>query len=56
VFPVTMGTKVFNLREDPYRLSIVAYSGMNLIGNAIEKGFSIKTEIGAGNIPYAKLR
>jgi repressor of nif and glnA expression len=56
VFPVTMGTKVFNLREDPYRLSIVAYSGMNLIGNALEKGFSIKTEIGAGNIPYAKLR
>lgn len=55
VFPVTTGTQVFNLREDPYRLSIVAYSGMNLIGNAIEKGFSIRTEIGAGNISYAKL-
>jgi repressor of nif and glnA expression len=55
VFPVTTGTKVFNLREDPYRLSIVAYSGMNLIGNAIEKGFSVKTDIGAGNISYTKL-
>ncbi|HDR74326.1 MAG TPA: DUF128 domain-containing protein [Methanoculleus sp.] len=55
VFPVTMGTQVFNLRDDPYRLSIVAYSGMNLIANAIEKGFTFRTEIGAGTISYAKL-
>jgi repressor of nif and glnA expression len=54
-FPVTMGTDVFNLRPDPYRLSIVSYSGMNLIGNAIEKGYSIQTEIGAGNIRYSKI-
>jgi hypothetical protein len=33
----------------------VSYSGMNLIGNAIEKGFSLKTEIGAGTIGYSKL-
>jgi repressor of nif and glnA expression len=55
VFPVAMDTQVYNLREDPYRLSLVSYSGMNLIGNAIEKGFSLKTEIGAGNIQYTKL-
>jgi repressor of nif and glnA expression len=55
IFPVTMGTDVFNLRSDPYRLSIVSYSGMNLIGNAIEKGYSLQTEIGAGNIPYSKI-
>ncbi|WOF16184.1 DUF128 domain-containing protein [Methanoplanus sp. FWC-SCC4] len=52
-FPVTMGTGVLNVRPDPYRTSIVSYSGMNLIGNAYEKGYSIKTEIGAGNIPYS---
>ncbi|MDG6257234.1 MAG: NrpR regulatory domain-containing protein [Methanomicrobiaceae archaeon] len=55
VFPVTMDTQVFNLRDDPYRLSIVAYSGMNLIANAIEKGFTFRTEIGGGTISYAKL-
>lgn len=55
IFPVTMGTKVFNLQEHPYRLSVVSFSGMNLIGNGIEKGFSIKTEIGAGNIPFSKI-
>ena len=55
VFPVTMGTDVFNLKADPYRLSIVSYSGMNLIGNAIEKGYTIQTEIGAGNVPYSKI-
>jgi repressor of nif and glnA expression len=56
VFPVTIGTRVFNLRENPFRLSIVYYSGMNLIGNAIEKGYSIKTEIGAGTIPFDRLK
>ena len=53
IFPVTMGKGVLNVRPDPYRTSIVAYSGMNLIANAIEKGLSIKTEIGAGIIPYS---
>jgi hypothetical protein len=45
---------VFNLRENPYRLSIVSYSGMNLIGHGIENGIPIRTEIGAGNIPFSK--
>lgn len=54
-FPVAMGTQLFNLPSDPNRLSIIAYSGMNLIGIAYEKGFSIQTEIGAGNIPYSKV-
>ena len=53
IFPVIMGKGVLNVRPDPYRTSIVAYSGMNLIGHAIEKGFNLKTEIGAGNIPYS---
>jgi repressor of nif and glnA expression len=54
-FPVAMGTKLLNLPTDPNRLSIIAYSGMNLIAIATEKGFSIQTEIGAGNIQYSKV-
>ena len=46
VFPVTMGNQVFNLPHNPYRLSIVAFSGLNYIGNAVEHGIEIKTEIG----------
>ena len=55
VFPVTMGTKVFNLPDNPYRLSIVAYSGLNYIGNCVEQGLLLHTEIGAGNIPFSKV-
>lgn len=55
VFPVTMGTQVFNLPENPYRLSIVAYSGLNYIGNCVEQGLLLHTEIGAGNIPFSKV-
>ncbi len=55
VFPVTMGDQVFNLQNNPFRLSIVAFSGMNYIGSAVENGIEIKTEIGAGNIPFSKL-
>lgn len=55
VFPVTMGNKVFNLPDNRYRLSIVAYSGLNLTGNCVEHGIDIKTEIGAGNIPFSKI-
>ncbi|KQC03888.1 MAG: hypothetical protein APR53_04545 [Methanoculleus sp. SDB] len=55
IFPVTMGTKVFNLTEHPYRLAIVAFSGMNLIARSIEAGYSVRTEIGAGNIPFSKV-
>jgi repressor of nif and glnA expression len=55
IFPLTMGNKVFNLPENPYRLSIVAFSGLNFIGNTVEQGIEIRTEIGAGNIPFAKV-
>ena len=55
IFPVSMGNKVFNLPHNPYRLSIVAFSGLNYIGNTAEQGFDIRTEIGAGNIPFTKV-
>jgi hypothetical protein len=55
VYPVTMGNQVFNLPDNPYRLSIVAYSGLNYIGNCVEQGINIRTEIGAGNIPFSKM-
>ncbi len=55
VFPVTMGNKVLNLPDNPFRLSIVAFSGLNFIGNCMEQGINIKTEIGAGNIQFSKI-
>lgn len=55
VFPVTMGSQVFNLPDNPFRLSIVAFSGLNFIGNCVEHGIDIKTDIGAGNIPFSKI-
>lgn len=55
VFPVTMGNQVFNLPHNPYRLSIVAFSGLNYIGNTVEHGIKIQTEIGAGNIQFSKI-
>jgi repressor of nif and glnA expression len=55
IFPVTLGTQVFNLPDNPYRLSIVAFSGLNYVGNTVEHGIEIKTEIGAGNIQFSKL-
>ncbi len=55
IFPVTMGNQVFNLPENPYRLSIVAFSGLNLIGCCVEHGIEIRTEIGAGNIPFSRI-
>lgn len=55
VFPVIMGNQVFNLPPNPYRLSIVAFSGLNYIGNTVEHGVKIMTEIGAGNIPFSKI-
>jgi hypothetical protein len=55
VFPVVMGTQVFNLPSNPFRLSIVAFSGLNYIGNTVEHGIEISTEIGAGNIQFAKV-
>jgi len=55
VFPVIMGNQVFNLPPNPYRLSIVAFSGLNYLANCVEQGIDVKTEIGAGNIPFAKI-
>ncbi|MCQ8893424.1 MAG: NrpR regulatory domain-containing protein [Methanolinea sp.] len=55
IFPVAMGSTVFNLASDPYRLAIVAYSGMNFVANTAEKGIPIRTEIGAGTIPFSRI-
>jgi repressor of nif and glnA expression len=55
IFPVSMGNQVFNLPDNPFRLSIVAFSGLNFIGNCVEHGIDIKTEIGAGNIQFSKI-
>jgi repressor of nif and glnA expression len=55
VFPVTMGISPFNLPSNPYRLSIVSFSGMNFVAGVVEKGIPIRTEIGAGNIPFSKI-
>ncbi|MDD1652124.1 MAG: NrpR regulatory domain-containing protein [Methanomicrobiales archaeon] len=55
LFPVAMGSRVFNLAPSPYRLSLVSYSGLNMVGCGIEEGISIRTEIGAGNIPFSKV-
>ena len=55
-FPLMMGTgKIFNLLSDPGRISLVSYSGMNSIGYAAEEGYSLKTEIGAGTIPFSRI-
>ena len=55
VFPVTMGTAPFNIPSEPYRLSIISYSGMNYVAHVFEKGIPIRTEIGAGNIPFSRI-
>jgi len=55
VFPVAMGNQVFNLPNNPFRISIVAFSGLNYIGNTVEHGIDITTEIGAGNIQFSKV-
>ena len=55
MFPVSMGHKVLNLQPNPNRISIVSYSGMNYIANAVEQGLKITTEIGAGNVRFSKI-
>ncbi|MCX6694402.1 MAG: NrpR regulatory domain-containing protein [Methanomicrobiales archaeon] len=55
LFPLAIGNEVFNIRPDPYRLSIAAFSGMNYVGSAWERGFQIKTEIGAGTLPFSRI-
>lgn len=54
-FPLGMGAGFLNLPPDPYRLTIASFSGMNLIANGVEQGYSIKTEIGAGTIRYSRI-
>lgn len=46
---------MFNLVLDPYRLALVAYSGMNYVANAHERKIPIQTEIGAGTIPFSRI-
>ncbi|MDD1707182.1 MAG: NrpR regulatory domain-containing protein [Methanoregulaceae archaeon] len=55
VLPVTMGISPLNLPSNPYRLSIISFSGMNFVARVVEKGIPIRTEIGAGNIPFSKI-
>lgn len=54
-FPVAVGVDPFNLPSDPYRLSIIAFSGMNCAAHAVEEGFTVRTVIGAGTIPFSRL-
>ncbi len=54
--PLSMGTRVFNAPSSPHHVSIVSYSGMNMVGHGIEEGYHARTEIGAGNIPFSKLQ
>jgi repressor of nif and glnA expression len=55
LFPIGMGLEFLNLPVDPYRISIASFSGMNLVGNSVEQGFKIRTEIGAGTMPFSKI-
>ncbi|HVN65301.1 MAG TPA: NrpR regulatory domain-containing protein [Methanomicrobiales archaeon] len=54
--PAGMGNQVFNTPHSPHHVSIVSYSGMNMVGHGIEEGYRIRTEIGAGTIPFSKLQ
>ncbi len=54
--PVGMGNRVFNLVQSPHHISIVSFSGMNMVGYGVEEGYQIRTEIGAGNIPFSKMQ
>jgi repressor of nif and glnA expression len=54
--PVGMGNQIFNLAHSPHHISIVSYSGMNMVGHGVEDGFHIRTEIGAGNIPFSRMQ
>ncbi|HUK92825.1 MAG TPA: NrpR regulatory domain-containing protein [Methanomicrobiales archaeon] len=54
--PVGMGDRVFNLVQSPHHISIVSFSGMNMVGYGVEEGYHIRTEIGAGNIQFSRLQ
>ncbi len=54
IIPTPMNNLPIQQIGSPHRLSVVSYSGMNYVGNVIEHGFPIRTEIGAGTIPFAR--
>ena len=54
--PVCMGSQVLNTPSSPHHVSIVSYSGMNMVGHGVEDGFHIRTEIGAGNIQFSRMQ
>jgi len=54
--PVCMGNQVLNTPYSPHHVSIVSYSGMNMVGHGVEDGFHVRTEIGAGNIQYSRMQ
>lgn len=54
-FPEGVKSHYCTIPEHPYRLPVTAYSGMNHIANATEKGYEMKTEIGAGTIRFSKI-
>ena len=54
--PVCIGSRAFNTPYSPHHVSIVSYSGMNMVGHGVEEGYHIRTEIGAGNIQLSKMQ
>ena len=54
-FPTENGIGELNLPRHPYRLSVVAFSSMNMVANAVEKGYAVRTDIGAGTTPFEKI-
>jgi repressor of nif and glnA expression len=54
--PVGMGNEILNTPNASHHISIVSYSGMNMVGHGFEKGYRIWTEIGAGNIQFSKMQ
>jgi repressor of nif and glnA expression len=54
--PVGMGTRIFNTPHTPHHISIISYSGMNMVGHGVEEGYHLRTEIGAGTIQFSKMQ
>jgi HTH-type transcriptional regulator, global nitrogen regulator NrpRI len=54
--PAGMGNQVFNTPHSAHHVSIVSYSGMNMVGLGVEEGYPIRTEIGAGTTPFSRMQ
>ena len=54
--PAGMGDQVFCTPFSAHHIAIVSYSGMNMVGHGVEEGYRIRTEIGAGTIPFSKMQ